>query len=161
MLLWKSTIVWRNWRNWPSHTNSAAFRFLRQSWRSSQQLYLLDYLYWYFGDCFSFHRPNGLRLWVPALKKIYIRFPAGNSISAACGRKDPFILFLYMCPSSVSQFIPSMPSRQRLFYMTGKNPRLALGHRALIQFLQVWKLYLNFVTQEDTQRKIPLSVCCN
>lgn len=37
-----------------------------------------------------------------------------------------------------------------------KNPRLAPGGRAMIQCLEVWKLYLNFVTQQDTQRKITL-----
>lgn len=66
------------------------------------------------------------QLWLlsPSTQKLYILFPTGSfqlQLSAFYGRKDPFILFLYRCPSSVRQSIPSPSSCQRLFCVTGKK----------------------------------------
>ena len=75
------------------------------------------------------HRLNGLRLWLPALEKSILEFLQAIAFQLSVEGR---ILFLYMRPSSVSQSIPSIPSHQRLLYTMGKNPRLALSHRALI-----------------------------
>lgn len=125
-------------------------------WCASKQTIMKDK-----SNLSSLMRPNGLTLWLslPALK---------NSIFYFLHAASSFSFQLFIEGRILSSFSSTgalhllgnayslHPLARGYSVWQVKNPRFAPGGRAMIQCLEVWKLYLNFVTQQDTQRKITL-----